>query len=176
MSHDELTERAEQLEALLPLAMRALHAGAQDPLSDLPLAQLKFLRTLYISSRTLTDLANDLHHSVSSATQIVSRLEDAGYVRRVLSTDDRRVRVVELTNAGKELMRCRRANRVERARAVLASLSDWEQEAILTSLELFVTKAREIGAEGFESPHFTADIERVHRTSVTTETARRQIG
>jgi DNA-binding MarR family transcriptional regulator len=175
MNHDELTERAEQLEALLPMAMRALHSGATDPLSEVPLAQLKFLRSLFASSRTLTDLANELHHSVSSATQIVSRLEDSGYVRRVLSTDDRRVRVVELTTAGKELMRGRRANRVERAREVLASLSDWEQEAIITSLERFVTKAREIGIDGHEHPHFTADIETLQPAPASTAT-RRQTG
>lgn len=160
MNHDELTARAEQFEVLLPLALRALQSASQDPLAEMPVAQLKFLRHLFSSSRTLTDLANDLHHSVSSATQIVTRLEDAGYVRRVLSTDDRRVRVVELTAAGKELMRSRRAHRIERARIVLAGMTEWEQEAVVTSLERFVAKAREIGIEGHENPQFTVDVER----------------
>lgn len=49
---------------------------------------------------SLTDIAAHLRVDLSVASRQVSTLADAGYVVRTVDTEDRRVRTVELTEAG----------------------------------------------------------------------------
>ena len=52
---------------------------------------------------SLTDIAAHLRVDLSVASRQVSTLADAGYVVRTVDTEDRRVRTVELTDAGRAL-------------------------------------------------------------------------
>lgn len=52
---------------------------------------------------SLTDLAAHLRVDLSVASRQVSTLADAGYVVRTVDAEDRRVRTVELTDAGRAL-------------------------------------------------------------------------
>lgn len=52
---------------------------------------------------SLTDLAAHLRVDLSVASRQVSTLADGGYVVRTVDTEDRRVRTVELTDAGRAL-------------------------------------------------------------------------
>lgn len=52
---------------------------------------------------SLTDIAAHLRVDLSVASRQVSTLADAGYVVRTVDADDRRVRTVELTEAGRGL-------------------------------------------------------------------------
>ena len=52
---------------------------------------------------SLTDLAAHLRVDLSVASRQVSTLADAGYVVRTVDAEDRRVRTVELTEAGRVL-------------------------------------------------------------------------
>jgi DNA-binding MarR family transcriptional regulator len=52
---------------------------------------------------SLTDIAAHLRVDLSVASRQVSTLADAGYVVRTVDAEDRRVRTVELTDAGRAL-------------------------------------------------------------------------
>lgn len=52
---------------------------------------------------SLTDIAAHLRVDLSVASRQVSTLADGGYVVRTVDADDRRVRTIELTDAGREL-------------------------------------------------------------------------
>ena len=52
----------------------------------------------------MSDLADRLVLSRGGVTKLVDRLEAAGYVRRMPSADDRRVTIIEITEAGLDLV------------------------------------------------------------------------
>jgi len=65
-------------------------------------------------------------------TQLISRLEEAGLVRREASPEDRRVVLVVITDEGRATLERRRAVRIERLASIIAQLSP-EHRALLTS-------------------------------------------
>lgn len=50
---------------------------------------------------TMTELQQQLLRSPANLTQLVDDLEDAGWIRRTASPSDRRVKLIELTKAGR---------------------------------------------------------------------------
>lgn len=65
------------------------------------LAALRFL--LDSSPATVGDVQQYLYTSPSTASTIISQLEEAGYVTRARSEDDNRVVIIELTPSGHEI-------------------------------------------------------------------------
>lgn len=66
----------------------------------------QFAVLLYLleqDSATVSEIQAHLYTSPSSASTIISQLEDAGYVTRTRSEEDNRVVIVQLTPAGKEV-------------------------------------------------------------------------
>jgi Transcriptional regulators len=134
----ETREQAAELECLLPKLMRRLFT-LQDgsPVSELPLAQLRLCTILQGGPRSMTTLSEELSTSVSAVTQIADRLERAGLVERVLpgpEADDRRMKLLRLTEDGSEMMRTRRERRVQRVNQVLEKLALGERAAVLQAL------------------------------------------
>lgn len=70
-------------------------------------------------------------------TQLVSRLEDAGLVRREPSPGDGRVVLVAITEAGRTTLARRRAGRTERLAAILAQLSPAQRDTLVAGLPAF---------------------------------------
>jgi DNA-binding MarR family transcriptional regulator len=64
-------------------------------------AVLRFL--LEQGSATVGEVQDHIYTSISTASTVISQLEDAGYVTRTRSEDDNRVVVVELTARGKDI-------------------------------------------------------------------------
>jgi DNA-binding MarR family transcriptional regulator len=65
-------------------------------------------------------------------TQLISRLEDAGLVRREASPEDGRVVLVVITDEGRATLARRRAGRTERLTSIIAQLAP-EHRALLAS-------------------------------------------
>jgi DNA-binding MarR family transcriptional regulator len=82
----------------------------------------------------LTELANGEGVSQPGMTQLVTRLERDGFVRRTASSDDRRGVLVEVTDTGAELVARRRAQRAEALRHLLSLLDPDDQAAINAAL------------------------------------------
>ena len=82
----------------------------------------------------LTDLARTQRVSQPNMTQLVTRLERAGLVRRVADSRDGRGVLVEATDAGMEVFRQRRTERTQALQGVIDRLTGPEQEAVRTAL------------------------------------------
>jgi DNA-binding MarR family transcriptional regulator len=82
----------------------------------------------------LTELAIGEDLSQPGMTQLVGRLERDGLVRRTASADDRRGVLVGVTDAGRELVERRRAERAAALQALLGRLDQADQEAIANAL------------------------------------------
>ncbi len=78
----------------------------------------------------LTELARAENVSQPNMTQLVTRLERAGLVRRTADHTDGRGVLVEATDTGLEVFRQRRAERARALQEVVEELSGPEQSAV----------------------------------------------
>ena len=82
----------------------------------------------------LTELALGEDLSQPGMTQLVTRLERDGLVRRTASTADRRGVLVEVTDSGRELVERRRAERSAEVRELFGRLDAEDQGSIAAAL------------------------------------------
>ncbi|MEV4625817.1 MarR family transcriptional regulator [Micromonospora sp. NPDC049523] len=96
--------------------------------------------TLYrldeFGAHRLSDLAVAEGVTQPGMTQLVSRLQRDGLAERGSDPADRRVVVVDITEAGRDLVRHRRAIRAEKLAQLLADLGPEERAAVVTSLQV----------------------------------------
>ncbi|MEU3244064.1 MULTISPECIES: MarR family winged helix-turn-helix transcriptional regulator [unclassified Streptomyces] len=82
----------------------------------------------------LTELARAENVSQPNMTQLVTRMERAGLVRRAADHSDGRGVLVEATDEGLDVFRRRRAERAEALRRLIEDLSEPEQRAVRVAL------------------------------------------
>jgi DNA-binding MarR family transcriptional regulator len=131
--------RSEQLESAADglltrtiLLTRLLVREVGGPLSR---AELGLLRCLIDSPRRITELAELEGIAQPTATQLVKRLEAQGLVTRERQTDDQRVVLVELTEAGESTYERARRQAIAALRTHLEELSDDELTALGEGLD-----------------------------------------
>jgi DNA-binding MarR family transcriptional regulator len=141
-----MTDEVEQL--LLPI-IKSLYARDTEVtgLWDLPVAQLRVLNVLGRGPEertpTMGELADALGVALSTATQIVERVEKRGLAQREHSDpDDRRVVRLTLTDPGRQLVAERRRLRHERLEQVLSQLSPLQTAALVAALTPLASAAR----------------------------------
>ena len=134
---------ADRLEAILPLIMRTIYPPREDdPFADLPLMQLRVVRTLAPGQRSMTELADELRMSASRLTHLVSRLEAVGLIQKRCHPDDRRIKLVELTEEGARHMHTHMRLRSTRAQEILSALSEADRQTLMDSLENLYQQAK----------------------------------
>ena len=139
MQDDHLLEQAAQIECLLPKLMRRLLTlDPSHPVHELPLAQLRVCVILQSGPKTMSALSDELGISVSAVTQIADRLEASGYVERLAGPDDRRMKVLQLTPLGADLMRARRETRVKRTAEALGQLTCRQRQDVLDAVRMLL--------------------------------------
>ena len=133
-----LVEQARAIAAHLPALMRQLFTFEDDAAEELPLAQLRVCAILLGGPRPMSALSRELAVSLSAMTQIADRLERSRLVQRVADGTDRRLRCLQLTDRGEEIMRRREAARNRSVLAVLEQLPTQVRRDILSTLELLL--------------------------------------
>ncbi len=117
------------LERLVRVVRRLATAGDLGPPAAATVARL-----VREGPTRLTDLAAGEGVSQPGMTQLVTRLERDGYVRRTSSPTDGRVVLVEATPAGSDLVDRRRAQRSDAVDALLAQLTPEDRAAVRTAV------------------------------------------
>lgn len=95
-----------RIEATLMSTARSIRVGFDDALAVLDLNLTSAMLLMFVvehGGQTQTALAERLNVGRAAAGSIVDRLEARGLVERHADVDDRRVWVVEATDAGKEI-------------------------------------------------------------------------
>ncbi|MCX5442699.1 MarR family transcriptional regulator [Streptomyces sp. NBC_00056] len=82
----------------------------------------------------LSELARAEGVSQPNMTQLVTRMERAGLVRRVADDNDGRAVLVEATDSGLDVFRQRRAERAQALHLLVAGLTEPEQQAVRIAL------------------------------------------
>lgn len=131
-------EKIERIAQLYPVIMRVMgrirsivHEGM-----DLTYNQYKMLLTIYDKGNcTLNVLAKELRIAMSSASEMVDRLVNLGFVYRTVDEDNRRQVMIYTTEKGEELIRELRRGIVENYRTLLERLPPRDQERLVTAFE-----------------------------------------
>ena len=131
-------ENIERIAQLYPVIMRVMgrirsivHEGM-----DLTYNQYKMLLTIYDKgSCHLNLLARELQIAMSSASEMVDRLVNLGFVYRTVDEGNRRQVIIYTTDKGEELIRDLRLGIVENYRTLLAKLPEQDQERLVQSFE-----------------------------------------
>ena len=70
-----------------------------------------------------------------SASEVIGKLEKAGFISRVTSDEDRRTADIRLTDAGRAQAEGQDAKQQEKLREMFAALTDEEKESLMSILE-----------------------------------------
>lgn len=145
-AHDLQAEIAESLPRALARLLRALPTGSHEGRRLTP-EQYAVLITLAAQGPLpMHALAAAREIAVNTATTVVDRLAMLGLVERAPEPADRRVVLVRLTAAGRELALATREARLGRLRTLFAELSGSELATLAAALEI-VERVVERGAE-----------------------------
>ncbi len=131
-------EQIERIAQLYPVIMRVMgriRSVVHDGM-DLTYNQYKMLLTIYDKgSCQLNLLARELQIAMSSASEMVDRLVNLGFVYRTVDEENRRQVVIYTTERGEELIRELRRGIVENYRVLLARLSEQDRERLVQAFE-----------------------------------------
>ena len=154
----------DEIERLLLDVVKALYAEDTQVagLLDLPIAQLRVLNVLGRAAAehhpTMGEMAESLGVALSTATQIVERIEKRGLAQRMHGDpDDRRVVRLSLTPEGRDLLENRRRLRRARLALALGALDSEQQSALAQTLSPLAEAARSL-TEGAKIRDEHADI------------------
>jgi MarR family transcriptional regulator, organic hydroperoxide resistance regulator len=131
-------ERIEQIAQLYPVIMRVMgrirsvvHEGM-----DLTYNQYKMLLTIYDKGNCpLNLLSRELGIAMSSASEMVDKLVNLGFVYRAVDEENRRQVVIFTTEKGEELIRELRHGIVANYRTLLGKLPVHDQERLVSAFE-----------------------------------------
>jgi len=131
-------EQIERIAQLYPVIMRVMgriRSMVHDGM-DLTYNQYKMLLTIYDKgSCPLNLLAKELQIAMSSASEMVDRLVNLGFVYRTVDEENRRQVVIYTTEQGEELIRELRRGIVENYRKLLERLPERDRERLVQSFE-----------------------------------------
>lgn len=86
-------------------------------------------------SITQQKLTKRLDIQPGSASEVIAKLENAGYIRRTPNENDRRTTDIVLTEAGKAAAAQAKEQRIQRHEEMFSCLSDGEKKELLSLLE-----------------------------------------
>ncbi len=122
-----------------------VHMSSDWPEHELSMPQFKTLMFLSGGGQRMGDLARMLGISLSSATNLVSRLEGKGLVQRDHDLDDRRVVTCELTDEGRRTVTRFWTVGEQEVETILGQLSDDELDLVLHAFELLAQAGERAG-------------------------------
>jgi MarR family transcriptional regulator, organic hydroperoxide resistance regulator len=117
--------------------LRSLNIGRTFQGKRLPITIMQ-MRALSLfneqESVTITDISKSLGMSLQSATNLIFRLEQLGYLERSKNEKDKRVSDVRLTAKGKKRLNAFRSNEVENVKLLLDRLNPVEIKVLNETL------------------------------------------
>ncbi len=136
-STERASEQATELRGILMALGRNL-LSVDDLTLDLPIRQLRICLVLSAHSGSMSEISREVGISLSAMTQVADRLERAGLVERVFQGTDRRVRHLQLTERGRQLMRGHQETQLARMANLLERLTKSQAREALDALKVLV--------------------------------------
>ena len=130
-------EAIERFSRLIP-RLGKIFAGFELSFNDTTLTKLDFLALEVLGKREhfiMSELTERLSVALSSATGIIDRLVEKGYVARSRTEEDRRIVQVRLTEKGANLLADKKRRAMLMVERMLSCLGEQEQEELICLLE-----------------------------------------
>lgn len=125
MKDDEITRYFDQVEEVSQYILRDIHREVIKKRIKITPGQFVVMKKLYNrGSLTVSEVAEDLHVSLSAITALVDRLYRCGYVIRRRNERDRRMVNLELTEAGKQVTKTCETIRYKVMKKYISKLDD----------------------------------------------------
>jgi MarR family transcriptional regulator, organic hydroperoxide resistance regulator len=135
--NSDLDRLPHQIYLNLQKILRSLNIGRAFQGKRLPITIMQ-MRALSLfneqESVTITDISRSLGMSLQSATNLICRLEQLGYLERSKNEKDKRVSDVRLTAKGKKRLNAFRSNEVENVKLLLDRLNPVEIKVLNETL------------------------------------------
>ena len=136
--------------ALASYLMRSSNVGAFNTIAELELSftQIKALCAMDMESEELSvkALADLMGVSLPAMSRAVDGLFERGFVSREEDSEDRRMKRVRLTDAGRTVPQALNESRLSALQGLLSSLGDEEATALEHALGLILERRAEIAA------------------------------
>ncbi len=136
--------------ALASYLMRTANVGTFNAIAELDLSftQIKALCALEADGeeRSVKALADSLGVSLPAMSRAVDGLFERGFVGRQEDPEDRRMKRVRLTDAGRTVPQALNEARLSALQELLSSLGDEEADALAHALSLILERRAEIAA------------------------------
>ena len=155
---------APQLWLVIAKSYRVLRLRAEESIVNAGLCLTDFAALealLHKGPLTITEIQQKVLLASGSMTAAIDRLEKLGLVARLLSADDRRARIVELTGEGKRVAKSCFEKHAKDLEALVSVLPEEEKEQLYASLKKLGLSAEERSAS--EESH--------HKMETTTRTS-----
>jgi len=133
----DLDRLPHQIYINLQKIFRSLNIGRSFQGKKLPITIMQMRALSLFNERetvTITDISKSLGMSLQSATNLVCRLEQLGYLERSKNEKDKRVSDVRLTAKGKKRLNAFRSNEVENVKLLLDRLNPVEIKVLNETL------------------------------------------
>ncbi|KAA3615321.1 MAG: MarR family transcriptional regulator [Calditrichaeota bacterium] len=131
-------EPLDQLVRVFPGIMHHFHnlSSAVSRMHDLTVAQYRLIQILSQKDQcTINELAMELGIAQSSASEQITRMVNAGLLRRIPSENDRRINYIALTNNSKDILLERAEATRNHIKHILDQLSKKQQHDFVTAFE-----------------------------------------
>lgn len=136
MGDHSIEQQGERLTTAISRILRSLNKLQTEEIETaLTIPQARVCGLLREGPQAMTVISRELEISLSAVTQIADRLQREGLVSRTCGEDDRRVRLLQLTEEGLQRMQKRHARRLQRALAILETMPPEQRETALVGLE-----------------------------------------
>jgi DNA-binding MarR family transcriptional regulator len=138
---NQLSEMTRRFSNAFVPVMHIFHniASEVSKTADLSLAQYRVIMLVYQSGpMSINALKNGLNTAQSSASEMVNRLVNSGFLQREKSPNDRRVTMFQLTDRARDLIQQRTRMMQDVFRDMLEHFSAEEQNQLVESFELIL--------------------------------------
>ncbi|MEJ2352870.1 MAG: MarR family transcriptional regulator [Anaerolineales bacterium] len=118
--------------------------------NGLSMSQIGALFRIFRASCSVSDIGDNLGVTNAAASQMLERLVRQGLILRQEDPDDRRVKQVELTGKGRQIVQESIAARQGWLENLARTLSDDERQQVTAALDILIDKAEHL--EGLPEP------------------------
>ncbi len=123
-----------------------IHSARKNGVSMSQINAMFFLKRA--GSGGVSDIAGSLDVTNAAASQLLDRLVQQGLILRREDPDDRRLKQIELTEKGEQLVEESMRARHQLVMEISASLTPAEKEQVIAALEVLIQRAEALTLEG----------------------------
>lgn len=130
-----------ELESKISLLFRTVKERHVTDASEAEISMPQFFCMFMLSKcgkQKMSELASNLALSYASATNLINRLSESGYVNRYDDPEDRRVVMVELSEKGNSIMTAVREKHINEMTKRCNQLSKDELDTLLKGMDLLI--------------------------------------